>query len=372
MDKLKEFIKSHINTEKLDKRVDAVKRFFRVTGRKIRLFLGYRITARLNTISGKNPKDFHYVKGTPKGKEKYLVIRSEYPRMGLFSTLIWSVPAIFWADKYGFIPVIDWDLPFTFNKGEIGHFDYWSKFFDQKILPSECPKKGKTLVSATNAADYNFHKKTCEVFSAKSLEDKEFTERVKKLIKEYVFIPKKELIEGIDPGVKDSFSQSRVVGVMIREEFCQSSKDLIIDPEQKMLLKDHPTIPEIADIIAKVKEMMDEWGCDRVFLSCACSDTVDMVREELGDKLICLDRPRKTLKGQYIETGTRAFSEYETESLEGLFPPDEVYDKESSYLQEIYMLSKCDSLIYSISGGYLGAMLLKDGEYNNTYMIPYV
>ncbi len=372
MNRFKEFVKRHIDTDKFDRRVERVKKLHRDTRKKFQLLLGYRATAFFNTLFGKNPKDIHYVKRSGKGKNRYLVIRSEYPRMGLFSTLLWSVPAIEWAERFGYIPVIDWELPYTFLNDEIGHYDYWGRMFDQGISPSECVKTGKTLISATNFSDYPFLKKYGEMFWVNNLADKERTARVKQLVKDTVFKPMPEFIKNIREEFNITSPEQNILGLMVREEFCKSSKKYIIDQEQKRLLEEHPNLPEIGEILEMVKRLKEQWKCEYIFLSCACSDTVDIFKEEFGDRLLFVNRNRRTLQGQYVDIATRAYGENDSESLDELFPIEDVLKKESTYFQEIYMLSQCDYLIGSGSGGYVGTMLLKEGEYKDSYLIPYV
>lgn len=117
----------------------------------------------------------------------------------------------------------------------------------------------------------------------------------------------------------------------------------------------HAIQPSIQQCIDKVKEKMQEWGMDYVYLSTDDEEAVAAMRQEFGDRFLCYERVRFSNTGK-----TRlAFISFNRER--------DRYIKGVDYLMEISLLSKCDTLVAGKAGGTIGALLFNQMKYEQEY-----
>lgn len=168
------------------------------------------------------------------------------------------------------------------------------------------------------------------------------------------------------PSLKQRFDQSyeqllsgkRVLGTMIREGYMSLAYSRDHGDEA---YKDHPGIgghpvqPGLEELCEDLKERMVQWNCDYLFVVAETHNTMDYLRQQLGDKVITTSRIRRRVKDQSVQ----AYAEAEKD-----FPADYTMLKNNEqYLEEIYLLSKCNCISAGKCSGSIVAALWNAGAY---------
>jgi len=164
-------------------------------------------------------------------------------------------------------------------------------------------------------------------------------------MKKYVRI-KKEVQERIDAMYHEIIADNdKVCGVLVR-----GSDYTTLKP------KDHPVQPMLAEVIEKVRAVVEEQNCNKIYISTEEQKTIDAFKEAYGDKVVYVDKTYLNYQG-----GLLADANLENRKQSGL-----------DYLTQIVILSKCDCIIAGICSGTLGAALLSNGfEYEYYWDLGY-
>lgn len=141
----------------------------------------------------------------------------------------------------------------------------------------------------------------------------------------------------------------RVLGVMIREEYEGYVKG------QYSLIKGHPVQPKLALVIENVQMYLDKWECDYVYLATDSLKTINKFKNIFHEKLIYSPRQRGEMDFTIHEDYIEKFKAY----IKGF----SVHQRNTEYLKEIYLLSKCTCLIAGKSSGTLVAALWNKNHY---------
>lgn len=121
--------------------------------------------------------------------------------------------------------------------------------------------------------------------------------------------------------------------------------------------RSHPVQVGMKELIHKVTYFYKEWEMDYIFFVNEMQELVDTMKEAFGDKLIVLPRLR-----DHIDRPADGITE------NPLYYPGNRYQTNLDYVTEIALLSKCTSLIGSMSSGTRSAIIWNSGDYENVYM----
>ena len=139
------------------------------------------------------------------------------------------------------------------------------------------------------------------------------------------------------------FENRRILGVAIREGYNKLS-----DMKEKTNYE-HPRQADAERMVSLADEYLGKWDCERVFFTCQTIDTVKAFKEYFGDRAICVSRIRPTyndlMEGKDLKK--RTF--------------EEAFTNEKTYVEEIYLLSQCTSLLCTQNSGVDAAVLMSDG-----------
>lgn len=102
----------------------------------------------------------------------------------------------------------------------------------------------------------------------------------------------------------------------------------------------HPVQASICDLIVAIKKRMRQWDMEYVFFACESDVVVDAVRNKIGDKLLVL--PRLRYKGR---------TSPQDDEHNPLYRQGHRYQTNLDYVTEMALLSRCTSLLASMSGG---------------------
>ncbi len=105
---------------------------------------------------------------------------------------------------------------------------------------------------------------------------------------------KDELLADLDEELWNKVNGCKILGVFLRENF---SKDVFYESrEDRQVLANHPLLPGVRETIEIIKNQLFAWEYDFIFLSTMYIESLQRFRDEFGDKIICIERSRMSIK----------------------------------------------------------------------------
>lgn len=322
-------------------------------------------------------KPYFYAKR--KSAERYCIFRFTMEGPLLLAIAKQYVFIAEWAKKNGYIPIIDLEYEQVYKEGRIGEDNMWEYCFQPELPIKEVLKKDHVFVEALYSnyygdtriclsingkeADYAIH--VCQENWRKY--HKNVNKYVKKHLKFNETFEKKFKSE-----VEGQLVTGNILGVSLREEFSKDVAELVTQKNAIEGLAKHPLSDGVKGVLKVVKKYMQVWKVDKIFLSTICQETIDIFRDEFGEKIIAVNRKRQTLKemAQVVDRGsTTGIKENYMWHLQSGIKERE-YEQAVSYLQEVVALSKCQYLIAMKSSGTVMALALNGGQYKDIYIMP--
>jgi len=297
-----------------------------------------------NYISVLRSKERKIRKGYEHRDKTFYVIRANY-NCGLMATLDSILMHIRYAVERNFIPIVDMQnypnchLPETM----LGKENAWEYYFEQP-----CNFSLKDIMEAKNIVlgkmGYRPFKNTDMQNWQSNLFDKDkkhFLE-YKEYFEKYVRINKTTL-QILNKRKNDLFGdKGKILAVK-----CRGTDYTIQKP------KDHRILPTPNELATKVREVMQNFNFDFIFLATEEQDALELFKTQFGEKLLYLDEQRVSLKEVELNGGWLRNVEF-SNNLE--------------YLTSVYLLSKCNGFIGGVVGGTFGAYLLRDKPYEYEYL----
>ncbi|MFV0366116.1 MAG: hypothetical protein ACK5JS_06380 [Mangrovibacterium sp.] len=261
---------------------------------------------------------------------------------GLFA----FVKAIFlhaaYAKEHGYTPVVDMqNFPNQYQKANTIHDNVWEIFFKQP----------------DNYHLYNIKKSRNIIFSkpfsrpsykaSQKLQLKRLTKNASALreeFKQYIKLSA-PMQEVCTQKAEELLGKHRVLGVL-----CRGTDYLLKKP------KYHPIQPDVDQLIAEAREVMQAQQCTKLFLASEDVEVVAKFKAEFGAKLI-------TNQQRLYNADELAQVSYLSEIAE-----NNKIEIAKEYLVSVYMLSKCSCFIAGHTAGSVGAYLFSDGyEYDHIW-----
>ncbi len=119
--------------------------------------------------------------------------------------------------------------------------------------------------------------------------------------------------------------------------------------------------PPIEEYIAEAADKLEKWKCNSIYLSCQANETVKAFKREFPNvSIIYTDRCRYSLS---------EFMKFSDDHIALKWYKNEAKQMEHNYeyIEDMYLLSQCDALIFTENCGSKAAFLmnerLQDGEY---------
>ena len=266
------------------------------------------------------------------------IIRRNDSKVGLFSYFITILGGIAYAEKKGYIPVVDMkNYPNTYlYDSEIGHVNSWEYYFTQPDTLSleEALSCRKYIISKDTALHY----RPSQSASAFYNEDGKLDEW-RRLCKKYISFTQ-PVLDDFERELK-KFAGKRVLGVSVRGTGYTALK-----PHR------HPVQPTIEQAISKTREVLAEGSYDAVYLTTEDKNILAAFVEAFGEKLILSDRDPIEFDPNAGKWVTECFGDRRENDkyLTGL-----------EYLVSMLLLTKCSGLITSRTSGSTGIMCLSEG-----------
>ena len=306
-------------------------------------------------------------------KRKYCVFRMVYPNYSLFATANAYIFLYEWATNRGLIPIVDLEYQYSYLQGRLGENNVWECCFEQPISIKEVKSQDYVLVRGVGTVNSILEKTCCDINGKKNdrfihvvEEDwRRYYANLNKYIKKcWVF--KQEILDDFKSTYETQIRKAKnILGVSLREGFSEERYNRLSDIEKEIFDR-HPRVPDIDETIEIVKRYMDIWKCDYIFLATIYQESVDRFLAEFGDKVITVDRIRKST------------TEWGTEQVRLDMTEQEIYEKGKMidheellipYVKEIIGLSRCDYLVAAKGGGTAAALSINGGNYKDIHIL---
>ena len=282
-----------------------------------------------------------------RGKENpdktFYVIRRATCKVGLFSYVMTNMGHIKFALDHGYIPVIDMqnNKNTYLAEDEIGKKNSWEFYFKQPCGYSLLDiSKSKNIILSNGLVNHAIN-----IPGAQIAYDDSQLALWKEIADRYVKISD-EIVKEVEAKAEELFDGKRILGVLAR------GTDYVRSRPRK-----HPVQPETEQLIAKSKEIMETYQCDKIYLTTEDQQLFCEFEAAFGDKLTSMKVERyQAGKGENINDIMHADRERD-EYLNG-----------KEYLESILLLSRCNCLVAGNAGGTQGALLFSKGyEYRYVF-----
>lgn len=279
--------------------------------------------------------------------KKFYVIRRE-GMGGIYSDIQIFVGHLLYADKHNLVPVIDrmnyinkW---YQMDEDE-GKINAWEMYFMQPSGYNLTDIKEASEVFLSNSADvYPWDR--YDFTDLKVYTDDKFIRKINAIFDKYIHyneISDKYIHSEYQKSIGD---RKNILGVICRYGYNQ------LYEERNEEVRNHPKQPELDELIKRVEICMKEWKCEFVFLA--------------TDKKVVEEKFKKTFKEKLLLNSGSTFLE---NGIKGKEDERNIkYLRGLEYLANIYVLSRCDSIICGMNGGAAAAIVLNGGSYKNKYI----
>lgn len=289
----------------------------------------------------------------------FYVIRKNPKATGLLSCYLSALAQLREIDGTEYVPVIDMQThfyPLIHNENEEGmSINAWEHYFmpiseysmDEVLLSKNVIlSRGVTIPSGTLFFDE--------------------TDISEEIIKEWVSVDKKffklrpELQTRFDNKRSKLLNDKRVLGIMVREGYMVLAEGR--DNHSKYYLEHpgiegHPVQPSIGELCKKIATLLSEWRCDYLYVVCETSFILDWLEERFPGKVLSTGRKRHQVSELSLDTYMKSHENFSKDYS--------MLESNYDYLEEVYILSKCTSLIAGKCSGSIVASLWNEAKYEH-------
>ena len=279
----------------------------------------------------------------------YMILERHMIYEGILSNVRRFLMGIDYADRNGYIPVIDQVYYPAFeyqNYESVGIDNPWEYFYKQPgdVELQEVVQGCKT-VRYYNMDDSVNVKYLSESISLSGGVIRRL-DHWHMLAEKYIHLTD-EMNQLVESEYKKLFPKgAKVLGVKVRE-------GMMYNIEKKCNRGPIAYQPNLETMIADIKTYISHWNCEYVYLMCETEDVRERFVREFGDRLLCAERERVRYANLMSSTQIRYNLLHNAE-----------FDKRKSaidYLIEVYLLTKCSSLISGACGASEMACVIRGG-----------
>lgn len=279
----------------------------------------------------------------------YMILERHMIYEGITSNIRRFLIGIDYADRKGYIPVIDQTHYPAFeyqDNATIGIDNPWEYFFKQP--------GGVSLLDVKKSCNHIRYYDMDDSVNMKYLADHIWVSdnQIKRLdhwhrlVKKYIHFTD-EIKMKAEMKYNEMFAKpGKVLGVKTRE-------GMNINIEKRCCWGPLPYQPRIETILEETKRYKDEWGCKWIFLMCETTEGLKMFQEAFGTELLYVPYCR-TNYDEYMSS-----TEIKLDILHN--HNQDKRRRAEDYLIEIYLLSRCDALISGDNGAANFACIMKGG-----------
>lgn len=297
----------------------------------------------------------------------FFVIRKNPRAMGLLSCYLTAVAQMLDIDdsisKGDIVPVMDMYTEYYSmlhkDRGEVLRFNAWEHYF----LPLSRYSMEDVLSSKKVTLGCGFTEEL-----GRSLFDN--TKINKNMLKKFIVVDNKyfhlkdELKSRFENTTSLVIGDKRVLGTMVREAYVvfANSRDKGEDEyKQHPGIEGHPVQPNINKLCEELGTKMNEWHCDYLFAVFETTYTENIFKSYFKEKILYTGRNRVYIENLLV-------SDY-MKGREKLSKVENPVERNTDYLEEVFLLSKCTSLYAAKCSGSIVAAMWNKGEYENMNII---
>jgi len=265
------------------------------------------------------------------------IIRRNNSVAGLFSYFQTTLGELAYADKCGFIPVVDYCnyANSYLYKEEIGKINSWEYFFEQPSkLTLHDGLKSKRIILGDGRSIHGMPGPSADLFYNRQGELDYWKSICDKYIK-------------VNPSIKNQVNEAKKIfnGKKVLGVSCRGTDYVALRPHG------HPIQPTIEAVMEKIDEVIEEQKYELIYLTVEDKKIIERMQEKYGDKLIMYDRKH----ADYDPNEIGLITGYD------LGQKDDKYRQGFDYLVSMLLLNECDGLITSLTSGSLGVMCMSKG-----------
>ena len=283
---------------------------------------------------------------------------------GIFSLYLDIIEELSYAKAMGWIPVVD-DTDQLLRRTKVcfrKNQNIMNQYFDfsNQITVEEVKKSKNVIISSipTKRAYRNMpHNTSYLLYKNKSFfecndEEIQYWRNFVKSNFQY----KKRIQDILDITYRRVINNRRkVIGVAIREGKLGMTKR----GKKKSGEQDQPALEKM---LKRTKECLDKWKYEYIYLSCECDKTIEVFRDYFGEnKIIYLERIR--LEFDYLKS-IRSMKEGVKKANQNPLIIQNYSLIDLQYIQDMYILSKCESCILPVNCGTEAAFIQSRGYEN--------
>ena len=282
---------------------------------------------------------FHYSFGNlNEDKTFYVLSRPIHTRDGMFSFLFSFLEQMCVVEVNDYIPIVDMkNYPNQYlEDNKIGIENSWEYYYEplsDYSLDEVYASKNVILGYDESCYKGNYDKRY-DLKNMGKLYGKyiKYNNNLKSIID-------KEYIKYID-------ASKKTLGVLYRGSDMSALK-----------LKKHSIQPDFSEMRDLIYKYMDEWKCERIFLSTEDAEAADKFKEEFGEILTYTDQKR------FRNTGNKWLSQINFDR------DNDQYLRGVEYIVTIELLSRCNNLLAGICAGSVCAQIINNGRYEHIKMV---
>lgn len=294
-----------------------------------------------------------------------------YVRTHLLSQYYIALQSLEYAEKHGWIPIVDWEnykVPHSESIPIHGTKNAWEYYFEQpsQYTLKEVYQSKHVILSYQNFPWYEgMSIPHFLLFGDVNL----FVEQLAKILPNYAKkVPFNQFTMDYFRQAKEKVfpKGKRILGVAARTSY---TKVIKANKELECILNSMPDrkVADVEILIKIVRKHMKKWRADYIFFTNEEEENVVQMKREFQDKLLIYPRTRyKNISEIGRESEKEACDPLECDPL---YADGNRYQTNLDYLTEMYLLSQCDMLICSLVGGTKAAIIWNEGRYEKMEVI---
>lgn len=257
-----------------------------------------------------------------------------------------------YALENGYIPVVDWKnyglMPHAENYPVNGTENSWEYYWTQPsdFTLEDVYQSKNVILSTQNIGDYGYIPH-CSMAPPYEQYARELAEKCPPYLKN---VHLNEITNNYVSKAQEKLfpKGKRIIGVVLRGAAYGHSGTPY---------RSHPQQVGMDELKKSIWKHLDEWNMDLIFFVNEMQELVDEMLEEFGDKLIVFPRMRDTFK-RPMDGITKNPMYYDGNR----------YQTNLDYVTEIALLSRCDTLIGSMSSGMRTALIWNEQKYEHVHV----
>lgn len=318
-------------------------------------------------------REEYFYKFCPFSKEKYYIIRLEYPVYAHFAAAQNYIFVAEYARHKGIQPIIALQIKKELKEKNLSGENEWEIVFSQPKIKDILQRNATILVSEVDPCWRLYLSETCldvnkkpddRRVHAKENDWKNYYGNVHRYVKKYWKF-NKDIMNETKKKYAELFQHGNcVLGVALREAFSEEFNMQIKNSEAVKVYRRHPLGPNVDEILDIVDEYLEKWSCDKIFIASEFSDSIKKFEARFLNKIIYCERVRGTMSEVIAGVNSRK------KFINNSWGNDQEYKDNmrctaKEYTQETVLLSKCAYLIGAKSGQTIAALAMNGGRYKD-------